>query len=285
MNMRIYLILGYLLFPLINTQAQTDLSKSITRSQNKGKMFLYWGWNREGFTKSDIHFKGENYDFTLHDVRAHDRQSHLNYNPYLKLNAITIPQYNFRLGYFINNSLNISIGQDHMKYVMIQNQTVTIDGTISNSGTPFDGVYGGNDKMVLTDKFLMFEHTDGLNYLNIEINKFKELKHLGSKITLNYMFGLGAGVLYPRSNVTLLGKPRHDEFHVAGYGASAKVGLNFTFYKYYFLQFEAKGGYINMPDIRTTMYPIDKAKQHFAFAQGIAVFGINIPVFNQSKSK
>ena len=32
-------------------------------------------------------------------------------------------------------------------------------------------------------------------------------------------------VLYPKTNATLLGKERHDDFNVAGYGVAAKVGL------------------------------------------------------------
>ena len=44
---------------------------------DKGTMFVFWGWNRAGFTKSDIHFTGNGYDFTLHDVVAHDRPSDL----------------------------------------------------------------------------------------------------------------------------------------------------------------------------------------------------------------
>ena len=70
-----------------------------------------------------------------------------------------------------------------------------------------------------------------------------------------------------------MGNERHDDFHVSGYGVSAKVGLNLTFFKYFFLQAELKGGYINMPDIRTTNNPSDRASQHFMFIQRIIAFG------------
>ncbi len=32
---------------------------------NKGKIYAFWGWNRGWYSKSDIHFTGENYDFKL----------------------------------------------------------------------------------------------------------------------------------------------------------------------------------------------------------------------------
>ena len=93
------------------------------------------------------------------------------------------------------------------------------------------------------------------------------------KVQINLTEGLGAGVLLPKTNTRLLGKERYDEFHLAGYGLSAKVGLNFTFFKHFFIQTELKGGYIDMNDIRTTKYTSDSASQHFWFLQRIISFG------------
>ena len=90
---------------------------------------------------------------------------------------------------------------------------------------------------------------------------------------MNITEGIGTGILYPKTNATLLGKERHDDFHVSGFGVSAKVGLNLTFFKYFFIEAEMKGGYINMNDIRTTKDPSVKASQHFLFLQRIIAFG------------
>src|SRR5690606_39447702 len=54
------------------------------------------------------------------------------------------------------------------------------------------------------------------------------------KVQFNFTGGIGAGVLYPKTNSTLMNKDRHDDFHISGYGISAKVGLNITFWKYIF---------------------------------------------------
>ena len=35
------------------------------QESNKGKIFVYWGWNQSAYTQSDIHFKGDEYNFTL----------------------------------------------------------------------------------------------------------------------------------------------------------------------------------------------------------------------------
>lgn len=66
----------------------------------KGAMFVYWGWNRAAFTNSDIRFKGADYNFTLENVVAHDRPSPLSLD-YINPGTISIPQFNFRLGYFV----------------------------------------------------------------------------------------------------------------------------------------------------------------------------------------
>lgn len=249
----------------------------------KGNWYAYWGWNRDAYTTSDIHFKGDNYDFTLYDVIAKDRQSAFDPKLYFGPTTLTIPQYNFRIGYFFHDKYNISIGADHMKYVMSNYTYAKIDGYIKDSGTKYDGVYFNQD-FLLEPEFLLFEHTDGLNYENIEVRRFDVV--LGRKqIALSFNEGLGVGVMVPRTNATLLNNDRYDEFHLAGYGFSGVLSANLTFFQYFFVQMEWKGGFIHMPDIRTTMYKSDRASQHFWFSQYNMVFGGTWKFKNKKKEK
>lgn len=244
-------------------------------AHNKGKFFVSWGGNREVYSKSDVTFSGSNYNFTIQNMVAHDKPKgwHIDYiNP----GRMTIPQTNLRMGYFINDHYSVAIGVDHMKYVMTQNQIANVTGTIG-AGLPFSGTYT-NTPTVMSESFLMFEHTDGLNYVNTEFSRHDDISQWFSisdtdKLQINLTEGIGVGMLYPRTNTTLLSKPRYDEFHVAGYGTSIKAGLNFTFFKHFYLQTEIKGGYINMPDIRTTQSTTDSASQEFFFFQKIIAFG------------
>jgi hypothetical protein len=259
-----------------NTFAQEEIKvQDKYTAHNKGKFFVSWGGNRESYSKSDITFKGKDYNFTLENVKAHDKPKgwHIDYvNPA----RMTIPQTNFKMGYFVSDHYSVSVGVDHMKYVMNQNQTVNMTGSIAGNA-PFDGVY---DKAptVMTEKFLKFEHTDGLNYVNTEFSRHDDISSLfkitdTDKIQVNLTEGVGFGVLYPKTNTTLLGKERHDDFHVSGFGTSLKAGLNITFFKHFYIQGELKGGYINMQDIRTTQSADDKASQDFFFFQRIIAFG------------
>jgi len=168
-----------------------------------------------------------------------------------------------------------------MKYVMTQNQIANINGTINlpanDPAAVHNGTYYGSPKM-LTEDFLTFEHTDGLNYVNAEIGRMDDLsKFIGirntDKFQINILESVGGGLLYPKTNAKVLSKQRHDDFHVSGYGVSAKAGLNLTFFKYFFIQGELKGGYINMDSIRTTYNTTDKASQEFFFFQRIFTVG------------
>lgn len=256
------------------SQEQLKIQDKYT-AHNKGKFFITWGGNRETYSKSDVTFRGKDYNFTLENIQAHDKPKgwHIDYINPVKM---TIPQTNFRLGYFVNDHYSITIGVDHMKYVMFQDRAVNITGNYPDTGT-----YGEilpNNQVLLTEDFLTYEHTDGLNYINTEFSRHDDISSVfkienTDKIQVNLTEGFGVGFLYPKTNTKLLGKERHDDFHISGYGTSLKAGLNITFFKHFYIQGELKGGYINMPDIRTTISTEDSASQDFFFFQKIIAFG------------
>ena len=248
------------------------------KTQKKGKFYFYWGWNKAQYSYSDIRFKGDNYNFTLFDVAAQDRQTGWDPSVYLNPGNMTIPQTVARVGYYFHDNWNLSLGVDHMKYVMVRNQLATIDGYIDlqNSFTQFNGIYD-NEQLMISEDFLQFEHTDGLNYINIEISRIDNLgeffKWDSKKVQLNILESIGIGVLYPKTNSTLLSKERYDDFHFSGFGVSLKGGINLTLFDHFFIQAEIKSGYINMSDIRTTTSNADSASQDFLFFQRNISFG------------
>jgi hypothetical protein len=90
---KLVLLLGLILPTLSIAQEKQPYSR-------KGQGFVYWGYNRSTYTKSDITFIGQGYNFTLHDVVAKDAPSPLGreyYDPAL----FSIPQFNIRGGYFL----------------------------------------------------------------------------------------------------------------------------------------------------------------------------------------
>lgn len=275
-------ILSVLLFVFAQSTVAQDKA-TIWKPNKKGSFYIYWGWNRSAYTKSDISFSGNSYDFKLQNVIANDRQSPFKAGLYLNPATMTIPQYNLRLGYFFMDKYEISFGSDHMKYVMKNFQTVKMDGKIENSGTPYDGNYINHDQ-ILDTSFLLFEHTDGLNYLNVEARRNDDLVNV-KYFNLSAFYGAGIGALVPRTNTTLLNNRRYDQFHLSGYGLGVVGGIKLNFFKYFFIKGEAKYGFIHMPDIRTTASKDDRAKQHFFFMQYNIVFGAQFQLTHWEKRK
>ncbi len=270
------LLLAFALLCTISSFAQTTLNTPKPKG-NKGKFYFFWGYNRALYTKSNLHLYGENYDFTLHKIVAKDRQTPFSADVYLNLSKLTIPQCNYGLGYYLNDHYSISLSADHMKYVMVQDQTVNISGNIAESGTAYNGTYN-NEPIAVKEDLLLFEHTDGLNYIVVECNRTDNvlpmLTHCtGRKIEVNVTEGIGIGALLPRTNATLLSNKRNDAYHLAGYGMSLKVGIDVTFFHHFYLAGNLKSGFIHMPDIRTTMSKQDHAAQKFGFAQGNFLLG------------
>jgi len=260
------------------TILETTAIKTNFKTKNKGKLYFYWGWNKAQYSYSDISFKGDDYNFTLYDVSAKDRQTPWDADVYLNPANISTPQTVARIGYYFHHNWNLSIGVDHMKYVMVAQQHATIDGYIDLDDplSEFNGVYD-NAPIYVDEDFLEFEHTDGLNYINLEISRVDNLGDYlnwnSKKIQLNLLESFGAGILYPKTNSTLLSKEKNDEFHLSGFGLSFKAGINLTLFDHFFVQTELKAGYIDMSDIRTTNSSADSASQEFFFFQRNISFG------------
>ena len=169
-----------------------------------------------------------------------------------------------------------------MKYVVDKEQLVAANGTINIGNSQYDGVYNGQ-QVKLTADFLRLEHTDGLNYINLQLYRFDDISSWfglsSDRFQINMTEGFGAGVLYPKTDTSLLGMERHDDYHLSGFGLSAGVGLNITFFKHFFIQADLKGGYINMPSIKTSLNVLDSASQSFYFLQNNILIGGKFSLF------
>lgn len=251
--------------PFSNMILAQNTEKVLMEPLKKGSVLIFWGWNRAAFSKSDIHFKGDGYDFQLDDVVAHDRQSAFRWNLYFNPGKITIPQVNYRITFFPKDHLGVTLGIDHMKYVMDNDQTVKFNGYISD---PKYAAMVKNGSIDLTDQqFLSYEHTDGLNYINIGAQNYYKIFNK-KNIAMFWSYGGGLGAFLPKSNVTLMDNERSDRFHLAGLGADIRSSLSFVLWNHLVAQVEGKYGYVNLSDVKTTSNnKPDKAMQDFVYGQ------------------
>lgn len=124
-----------------------------------------------------------------------------------------------------------------------------------------------------------FEHCDGLNNLNIELGRNDDIwvSHNGrNSLSTVAMVGLGGALTDTEAEVLGVHDRSHTiggmGFHLSGFHASASIGLQFNFFKHFFLMGRAQGGWVYLADINTTMEG-GKASQHFGFLQTMMVVG------------
>ena len=252
---------------------------------HKGKYFVYWGYNRSAYPSSDISFQGPGYDFTLNKVTASDAPTTFDgFETYFNPLLFSIPQFNLHAGYFIQDNLSLSIGWDHMKYVVddFQNSHITgnILGQVSNPGFAVNPRYVGsfsNSPIVIdpTD-FVDYEHTDGFNFAAVELDHYATLWRAGkTNVQLDWVNGVGIGVVVPRSDVRLFTLGQNNFWNLAGAGASIKSGLRLNLTHLLFLETTLKGGYTDLWDVHTTGRSVDKASQSIWFGEWFWVLGFN----------
>ncbi|TGK56208.1 hypothetical protein EHQ27_07140 [Leptospira wolffii] len=265
--------------------------------QRKGLWSFQWGYNRDSYTQSDINFRGPGYHFTLKDVVARDKPEPFKGDVYFNPSLWEIPQYNIKFTYYIKDNLFITFGQDHMKYVMSKGQAANISGYIdplaiaaARYATSFESApylylfpehlnqfagYHGGETINITPDFLKFEHTDGLNYLFVDVGYVAPLWISQSgENALSLVGSVGGGPVICRSDVRLFGQGKNNHFHLSGYGVSGYSALRLDMLKSFFFEFGAKGGYIDLTNILTNGKSKDRATQNFGFVEMIVSAGL-----------
>ncbi len=228
-----------------------------------------WGYNLDMYSKSDIRFHdGNNYDFTIYGATATDKPdfSGLKSNPL----QLTIPQFSYRVGLYLNEARTaaIEINFDHTKYVVRDNQSLRLAGRIH--GEPID-----RDTVISPD-FIHFEHTNGANFYHINyVRRYAFLYNKKKDRNLLSVVGkAGAGIVLPKSDVTLMGVRRDNPFHVAGYIISAEAGVRYYPLKHWFLEVTGKSGFAHYTDVLTIGN--GRANHHFFYGEAIATVGYEL---------
>lgn len=254
-------------------QAQDNQTKKEKNRWIKG-LYFQWGYNVDAYSHSDIHFKMSNGDdFILHNVKAHDSGDFDAI--YKKPSEVSIPQYNYRIGFYLDklHSKAIEINFDHTKYVVTDGQTVRVTGTIG-------GVQVNGDSVLYPKDFLHFEHSDGANWLHINYVRLYSAfqNHARTRSIIKYMWKAGAGINIPRTDFTWKGDRLNNNFHIAGYNMSAEAGLRFYPFKRLFLEATGKTGYVRYVNAlaNTSTTKGNRATHAFTYLEAIATLGFEV---------
>ncbi len=253
------------------------------------RWFVYWGYNREFYSNSNIHLQGPNYNLNFYQVKARDKPYPFVLAHYIEPNSITVAQYDYRVGYNLNEKIGLSFGLDHMKYILDNSQFARVSGYINADpkfvNLPAGKTFSYDQPYELTKDFIYLTHTNGLNLLSLDMDyRSQLLRNHFVKINLNS--GLGAAALVTRTQVHLEGYGDDNYFHLCGYAASTYQGLEFIFGKYFFIRPQIRLGWINLPAflINGKAAP-DRGSQNFAFVEGMIVAGSYFQVHCHKKAK
>ncbi len=269
------------------SHAQENTSGFLTTGNSKkGQVFVTWGYNRAYYNKSDIHFKGDGYDFTLYGVDAEDIPEKFKADVYFNPKQFTVPQFNFRAGYYFRENTAISLGWDHMKYHIIPTQLVQIDGFIDPEKygeSRYTGTFD-NDYFMYDPGFMNYHHSDGFNFIRVALEQRVPFYQSAKK---NHVFAMNGsvslGAMMPWTDFTFLGEHHRNKPHFAGYGASIHAGFRYEFFKYFFLQVAAQVGWSKLPDIMLEDHLPSRASQQITFIERTWALGGYIPIKKQKQ--
>jgi len=253
----VVLILFSALLLLTNFSAEAQTKK---KKDKKGEFYFSWGYNKEWYTHSTVHVTqaalGNAY--TINNITAHD---HIGWNEGLFSIPISVPQYNYRIGFLINRKKNLffEINFDHTKYI-IADQNAHITGTLNNKQTDTTVHFSDNNTANSSSTFYYYLN-NGANFLLFNLVKRWPLHESSShNFKLDGFGKAGIGPLVPHAENMLFGVKNDPHFQIGGWNIGAEAALRATFYKTVYLEFANKLDYA-----RYSGLGINQGTMHQAF--------------------
>lgn len=258
--------------------APSQTIQPITKKFMKGNLYFSWGYTRCWYSKSDIHFvdhsnkyhpatgRYNDYDFTIYNAKAVDRPD---FDAIKDVVNITIPQFVVHAGYYFNNKkdLGIEISYDHAKYVVNNYQKVHIKGN-------FNGNYVDQDTILDPNNLVHFEHTDGANFWMVNLLKRWKLYEPSKNFNAGFVVKPGAGIVYPRTDVTMFGERLNNNWHLAGWIVGIEAGFRAEFLKHGVFEFTGKGVYADYRKCLVLGKGNGSANHHFFATQLTMTLGV-----------
>jgi hypothetical protein len=237
-------------------------------SNRRGELYFSWGYNTEWYTRSNVQVVqpelGNNYTFK--NIRGHD---HKGWDDALFSKALTIPQYNYRIGYFFNRKkdLALEINFDHTKFIFAD-QNAHLRGTMN--GKPIDTTIAFNE-----NNGFFYYLNNGANFLLFNIVKRWHLYQLpNEKIKIDLLAKAGIGPVVPHVENSFFGNKNEPHFQIGGWNMGVEGAARATFFNTVYLEFANKVDYARYSHLR--IYK-GLARQAFGTYELIVNLGLTFP--------
>lgn len=229
-----------------------------------GEFYFSWGYNTEWYTRSTVKISqpalGNDYSF-LH-VQGHD---HRGWDEGLFSKALTIPQYNYRIGFLFGNKkdLGIEINFDHTKFIF-PDGPVHIKGRLNGKGVD------STINFTAANGFYYYLN-NGANFLLINIVKrWHAAANKKKSIQLDALAKFGVGPVIPHVDNSFFGKQNDPDFQFGGWNTGLEGALRSTFFKHVYLELAGKLDYARYSNLKTYE---GTAKQAFGTGEVILNLG------------
>lgn len=259
----------FLLFLFLYAMAPIGSFAQVKKHHRQGKIYFSWGYNMEWFTKSNVHVSqpeiGNNY--TFENITGND---HPGWNDDFLNRPITIPQYNYRMGYIFDRlkGLGFEINFDHTKFIFAD-QNAKIQGTLNHR--PVDSTIAFNSN----NGFYYFLN-NGANFLLLNLVKRWHIFQLSNQKLLIDLLGKGGiGPVIPHVENSFFGHPNNEHFQLGGWNIGGEAALRITGFKYIYLEYSNKLDYARYSGLK--IYD-GTAKQAFGTYEMVLSLGLTLPV-------
>lgn len=263
------IVLVVILIVAINVQAQKK------KKERKGEFYFSWGYNKEWYTRSNVRViqpgLGNNYRFT--GIEGHD---HPGWNEGLFHIALSIPQYNYRIGYIFDKKreLGWEINFDHTKFIFAD-QNAKLVGKLNNKQVDttiaFNAANGYYYYLNNGANFLLFNLTKRWHFYKNKKNNFR----------LDAFAKAGVGPVIPHVQnsfgYTLDSTKEENKphFQVGGWNVGVEGAIRATFFKTIYLEYANKLDFASYSGLKIYQ---GKARQSFGTYEMILNLGVTFPM-------
>ncbi len=257
------------LLPIVFLMSELNAGAQTNKKTRKKEIYFSWGYNKEWYTKSNVKINqpslGNNYRFV--SIKGHD---HPGWDDGIFNKPISIPQYNYRLGLFINKKKGIAveINFDHTKFIFADQQA-RIKGTFN--GKPVDSLVNFNKAN--GDYYYL---NNGANFLLFNIVKrWHWVSNKKETIKIDVLGKAGIGPVIPHVENSFFGQLNHPGFQLGGWNMGVEAAVRTTFFNRVFLEYANKLDYARYSNL--DIYE-GKAKHAFGTYEMILNLGVSFPV-------
>lgn len=243
-------------------------------SNRKGEFYFSWGYNTEWYTHSNVRVQQSELgnDYTFKNISGHD---HKGWNEGLLSEALSIPQYNYRLGYFFNKEkgLAFEINFDHTKFIFSEGDT-HLKGTLLGKSVDTTIAFSH-------DNGFFYYLNNGANFLLFNIVKRWPLYQApNQKIRIDVLGKAGIGPVIPHVENSFFGNKNDPHFQIGGWNIGTEGAIKATFFNFVYLEYTNKLDYARYSHLR--IYK-GLARQAFGTYEMILNLGITFPAGKKIK--